>query len=1161
MLIGRLPKITLGLVLATSFCAGAAKASLFIVNDQIDEKDANVADGICSSTPSAKCTLRAAVEQANALRGTDQISLPLGTYRFTVLEPGFNDVDGLQVLDYTDIQGTGQSLVFLDGGKLVPLVRTLSVAALIVDNTFQRVNHTPWNGLANSTFTSGATFNNMMKAVIAPEGLDHDLLVTTLDDGVQRYSGSSGAFVGTLISPMVNGTPLAGSDIVFGPPGSPVADNILVSNFLPGGGVYRFSETGAPLGTLVAPAGTSGFGAMELAFLSGANNLLVLIPTEHRIARYDLNGAFLGNLVTGIPGLIRDMTIRNTEIYVAIEDAGVILRYDLTTGQALGVFAGGSTTPMTQPQFLEFAPDGELFVYSHGSDEIQRYDGRTGQFAGVYAAGGSPGLGSVGAFVLRFERQSGPLVNISNLTLMNGGSRFGGDFNGGLYGGAGSFVTARNVTVRDCKSSTFGGGIGNWGQMVLDRVTVTGNSLNPPGAGGQTSQGGGIFNTGSLFVTDSLIANNYAGRGGGVSTQTFPGEPGARTDLVNTTVSGNQSEGEGGGIRATNIDPVTPGQETSVNLNFVTISENKAPIGRGSIPNHWGGGIYAAASAKIFIANSIVAKNVHNVGSFDTNYSPDCHTLAGTLVSATDNLISQVNSNCPITDLVTGQPPTDLLSGPTTMPFDAKIGQLADNGGINATHILLPGSPAIDRDLTATAFVLYNCKTADQRFRPRPVDGNGDSISRCDIGAVEVAANESANDLDGDGLANQVDLDPGQPSFLFGDLGGGGNTSGQIMTAGSQFLDIEDAGPGQGVTITASAQGGADPAILLVCSDQVSVQISAGQTQTITCVTANAGPDITAECTGQGKATVGLSGSGAAFSGAAVSYLWSAPGVTIQNATQAVATGSFPLGTRTATLQVSRGSDMATDTAQVTVVDTAPPTLNVPPEAFAASCTSVNIGTATASDACGAGAVTITNDAPSSFKAGVFTVTWRATDAAGRQTVKTQKVTVGLGDNVACCPAGSNVIVGTSTNNTLTGTAGVDCILGKGGQDTLRGLGGNDIISGGEGDDVIEGGDGNDVLSGDNGQDTVRGQAGADSMSGGGGDDQCFGGDADDSIFGGTGQDRLFGEVGNDSLFGEDGDDRLEGAAGNDTLDGGNLNDTCLGGTGTNTLLSCEIVL
>src|SRR5690606_23504641 len=71
------------------------------------------------------------------------------------------------------------------------------------------------------------------------------------------------------------------------------------------------------------------------------------------------------------------------------------------------------------------------------------------------------------------------------------------------------------------------------------------------------------------------------------------------------------------------------------------------------------------------------------------------------------------------------QPSTDPLLGP-----------LADNGGPTLTHLPSAGSPAIDRALEGP------CPPVDQRGLPRPVDGDGDGTSGCDVGSVEVQVDE-----------------------------------------------------------------------------------------------------------------------------------------------------------------------------------------------------------------------------------------------------------------------------------------------------------------------------------------------------------------------------------------------------------------------------------
>ena len=78
--------IVLGVPLA--FTTGPAHAVSFTVNSQLDEVDADLDDEVCE-TASGVCTLRAAVQQANALEGPDTINLPAGTYQLTI--PGANE--------------------------------------------------------------------------------------------------------------------------------------------------------------------------------------------------------------------------------------------------------------------------------------------------------------------------------------------------------------------------------------------------------------------------------------------------------------------------------------------------------------------------------------------------------------------------------------------------------------------------------------------------------------------------------------------------------------------------------------------------------------------------------------------------------------------------------------------------------------------------------------------------------------------------------------------------------------------------------------------------------------------------------------------------------------------------------------------------------------
>lgn len=59
-----------------------AHAATFTVNSTADAVDAALGDGVCA-TAGGQCTLRAAIQEANALAGADTITLPAGTYILT----------------------------------------------------------------------------------------------------------------------------------------------------------------------------------------------------------------------------------------------------------------------------------------------------------------------------------------------------------------------------------------------------------------------------------------------------------------------------------------------------------------------------------------------------------------------------------------------------------------------------------------------------------------------------------------------------------------------------------------------------------------------------------------------------------------------------------------------------------------------------------------------------------------------------------------------------------------------------------------------------------------------------------------------------------------------------------------------------------------------
>jgi hypothetical protein len=116
------------LKIATTAClssltlvATAAQAATFVVNDARDLGDALHGDGACEvETGAGECTLRAAVQEANALAGPDEVQL--GADRYELQLPGEGEdaaaTGDLDVLDALVIRGEGVELTILDGAGL-----------------------------------------------------------------------------------------------------------------------------------------------------------------------------------------------------------------------------------------------------------------------------------------------------------------------------------------------------------------------------------------------------------------------------------------------------------------------------------------------------------------------------------------------------------------------------------------------------------------------------------------------------------------------------------------------------------------------------------------------------------------------------------------------------------------------------------------------------------------------------------------------------------------------------------------------------------------------------------------------------------------------------------------------------------------------------------
>src|SRR4051794_13784150 len=121
--------------LGLALTAGNAGAAQLVVDSPADAVDASVGDGKCASATGG-CTLRAAVQEADAADGPSTVTIPAGRYRLTIApqpaagsaadaDPGNGDLDLSSTIE---VKGAGGGRTILDGGGIDRVFETGSSA-------------------------------------------------------------------------------------------------------------------------------------------------------------------------------------------------------------------------------------------------------------------------------------------------------------------------------------------------------------------------------------------------------------------------------------------------------------------------------------------------------------------------------------------------------------------------------------------------------------------------------------------------------------------------------------------------------------------------------------------------------------------------------------------------------------------------------------------------------------------------------------------------------------------------------------------------------------------------------------------------------------------------------------------------------------------------
>ncbi|MEH1938900.1 MAG: Calx-beta domain-containing protein [Nostoc sp.] len=243
-------------------------------------------------------------------------------------------------------------------------------------------------------------------------------------------------------------------------------------------------------------------------------------------------------------------------------------------------------------------------------------------------------------------------------------------------------IDGLNITGGNAGSSN-GGGIYSTSSVTLSNSTIFGNTTN--------NGGGGIYTNNATVSNSTIFGNTANNNGGGIYSSTS-------LSISNSTISSNTSKSSGGGIYTSNAT-----------VSNSTIFENTADSDNNGTGN--GGGIFRSGGT-VNISNSIIAGNIDtgNQGPdiFGNNFNGNAYNLIGKIAGKSSGTLG------------TG---TDIINpNPGLKP-------LGNYGGSTQTHALSFSSPATNAGDPGYSGGL----TTDQR---------GTGFNRIESGRIDIGAFE-----------------------------------------------------------------------------------------------------------------------------------------------------------------------------------------------------------------------------------------------------------------------------------------------------------------------------------------------------------------------------------------------------------------------------------
>ena len=476
--------------------ATPVEAKTFIVTSTLDEMDTAPGDGVCVSS-SGNCTLRAAIQEANALDGPDSIKLKTGLYMLTIAGISENGcaTGDLDITDSLTLIGTGAKNTFINAGKIDRVFHIMGDVAVKMSNI------TIQNGLATDNgFGSGS---EAFGGAILNEGGTLKVTASTLSNNAAFANYVWGGAIYSRSGEVTVGKSIISNNLARG------------INQSVGGGISSYGATLTIKGSTLAMNSALGVGVDATSWGGG----IWLNGGFVTVEKSTISNNVAGGSYVGYGGGIcnEDGTLTVTGSTLSNNSAG---------GPSLGYGGGicnmdtttvtGSTISNNSALGMGGSARGGGICNEDGTLTVTGSKIYNNTALGVDDVSG----GGISNVYLTLTVTGSTISNNSATAMAGLGAGGGISINGATLTIKGS--TLANNTASGSESSWGGGICSQSSDVTVDSSTISGNAASGmPGPG----FGGGISHMGNTLLTvqngSKIIKNLASTVGGGIYTDIY----------------------------------------------------------------------------------------------------------------------------------------------------------------------------------------------------------------------------------------------------------------------------------------------------------------------------------------------------------------------------------------------------------------------------------------------------------------------------------------------------------------------------------------------------------------------------------------------------------------------------------------------------------------